>query len=365
MHCYGVSEKHAFGTITMSSSSVDARTLHIMKDFTSHDACGMSHKAGKVGVHEYIVTMIFLIYFISFHNLLSYMIFRLWISSVVVGLIQSVSVRFCLHEQKTVNRIQLEKFDTHVNTVRNPARASSSRACSNRAANGMSLRRLHRKVAGLGLGYLAIGTQMSETTAGSSSTGAHRQELGREHGGLLRRDMDRGAESLRHDEGRIQGRRRVHWGLCQVYRLVPQCDHGSQEPAEGEETEKSGDSQPDVDSNSDGDRISNSPSGSGEFECCSASPLPDVACNDDDLGGQGLGSGLGVCYSDSDTDRDPDRGWGPYQSDPVWETDHLRPEAGELQEEVAGRSLDELAALLAAASSANGTRGGHPTQLDA
>ena len=193
MHCYGVSEKHAFGTITMSSSSVDARTLHIMKDITSHDARGMSHKAGKVGVHEYIVTMIFLIYFISFHNLLSYMIFHLWSSSVVVGLIQSVSVRFCLHEQKTVNRVRREKFATHVNTVRNPARASSSRARGTSAANGMSMRRLHRQIAGLGIGYLAVGTQVSATSVGSSSTGAHRQELGRDHGRLLRRDLDRGA----------------------------------------------------------------------------------------------------------------------------------------------------------------------------
>ena len=147
--------------------------------------------------------------------------------------------------------------------------------------------------------------------------------------------------------------------------MAPQCDHGSQETVGGQE-EEPGESQPEVADNSDGDRISNPTSGSCEFECCSASPLPDIACNDDDLGGQGFRSGrLGVCYSDSDTDDDPDRGWGPYKSDPVWETDHLRPEAGELQEEVAGRSLAELAALLHAAGSTDGTRGGRSTQLDA
>ena len=179
MHCYGVSEKHAFGTITMSSSSVDARTLHSMKDITSHVARDTSHKAGKVGAHVYIVTMIFLIYFLSFHNLLSYMIFHHWIISVVVGLIQSVGFRCCLHDHKSVNRIRLKKFVTHASTVRNRARASSSRACSTSAANGMSMRRLHRQVAGLGIGYLAVGTQVPATSVGSSSTGAHRQELGR------------------------------------------------------------------------------------------------------------------------------------------------------------------------------------------
>ena len=81
MHCYGVSEKHAFGTINMFSSSVAAQVLHSMKDMTSHVMQDMSHKAGNVDTHVYIVTMLFLIYLFCFHNLFSYMIFYLSIIS--------------------------------------------------------------------------------------------------------------------------------------------------------------------------------------------------------------------------------------------------------------------------------------------
>ena len=103
MHCYGVSEKHAFGTTIMSSSSVDEQTLHSMKDMTSHIVRDMSHKAGKVGVHVYIVTMIFLIYTFSLHNLFSYMIFYLSIIPVENIMIQSVVFRCCLHDRKLVS----------------------------------------------------------------------------------------------------------------------------------------------------------------------------------------------------------------------------------------------------------------------
>ena len=61
----------------MSNSLVDQQNMFIMKDSDSYAVLNTSRKAGQVDFHVYIVTMIFLIYACSLHNLFSYMIFHI------------------------------------------------------------------------------------------------------------------------------------------------------------------------------------------------------------------------------------------------------------------------------------------------
>ena len=76
----------------MSHRLVDQQVLPIMEYMTSHVDRDMSHKAGQVDVYVYIVTMIFLIYYLSLHNLFSYTIAR--ISNILGENILSQSVVF-------------------------------------------------------------------------------------------------------------------------------------------------------------------------------------------------------------------------------------------------------------------------------